>query len=354
MIPPPADPRTALLIGKDLGRYRLDSLLGQGGMAQVYRAHDRHTGAEVAVKVMIDSSANTPSMRERFEREWRLMQAIAHPNVISLLDWPRSATGPLYYVMELLEGETLGQRLDREERLPFRDALPIFTQLAEGLSAVHAIGSIHRDIKPQNVFLARQKERSSSEAGTSAPILTKILDFGLARVFGSMITGTGLIVGTPAYVSPEQVSGDRVDQRSDIYALGLLMYRTLTGQHPFSSEDHVTTLGHQLLSPPPPLSWLEESVPFALEALVLQCLRKRPEDRPQDVFEVIAQLLAVDRSSMPAASQPEGAVVIEDPITNEPRERPSIPPNDSYGPLNPLAESLVVNALVKKGFRRPI
>lgn len=313
-------------------------------MAQVYRAHDRQTGAEVAVKVMIDSSTNTPGMRERFEREWRVMQAIAHPNVITLLDWPRSSPGPLYYVMELLDGETLGQRLDREERLSFREALPIFTQLAEGLSAVHAIGSIHRDIKPQNVFLARNRDGS---------ITTKILDFGLARVFGSMITGTGLIVGTPAYVSPEQVSGDRVDQRSDIYALGLLMYRTLTGQHPFSSEDHVTTLGHQLLSPPPPLSWLEESVPFALEALVLQCLRKRPEDRPQSVEEVIVQLIAVERSSIPAASQPGQAVVLEDPTTGEPRERPSIPPNDSYGPLNPLAESLVVNALVKKGFRRP-
>jgi serine/threonine-protein kinase len=154
-------------------------------------------------------------------------------------------------------------------------------------------------------------------------------------VFGSQITGSGVMVGTPAYVSPEQASGDRIDQRADIYALGLLMYRTLTGHHPFTSDDQVATLGHQILSPPPPLSWLEDSVPPSLEALVMRMLRKRPDDRPQTMIDVLGDLSSIERT---AWTEP-----IEGRVTN--------PPDDAYGPLNPLAESLVKNALVPKGFR---
>jgi serine/threonine protein kinase len=319
---------TGRLAGTDLGAYRLGELLGEGGMAEVYRARQRETKRDVAIKVLVEARAvNQKSFRERFEREWRVMQAVSHPHVVALLDWPNPPSGPMYFAMELLEGETLAERLDQEKRLPLDLAKQLFMQLAEGLAAVHAAGIIHRDIKPLNIFLCTT---------TDGSINAKILDFGLARVLGSSITGVGLVVGTPAYVAPEQASGDRIDHRVDIYALGLVMYRVITGQHPFKSEidDQVTTLGHQLLSPPPPLSWLEEEIPPGLEALVLKMLRKRPEDRPQTIQSVIDELVEIERVGYSA-----------------PLSRPSNPPGDRYGPLNPLADSLVRTALVSKGFR---
>lgn len=321
------------LAGTVLGGYRLGELLGEGGMAEVYRARQRKTKRVVAIKVLIEARAvNQKSFRERFEREWRVMQAITHPNVVALLDWPDPPTGPMYFAMELLEGETLSQRLDRVERLSLDRSRQLFMQLAQGLAAVHAAGIIHRDIKPQNIFLCQTDDGS---------INAKLLDFGLARVLGSSITGVGLVVGTPAYVAPEQASGDKIDHRVDIYALGLVMYRTITGQHPFKNDidDQVTTLGHQLLSPPPPLSWLEEAIPARLEALVLQMLRKRPEDRPQTIQAVIDDLAGIEA---------EGTVVQS---AGSLQPRPSNPPGDRYGPLNPLAESLVRTAIQSKGFR---
>lgn len=326
----PSDAGGGALIGAELGRYRLEALIGSGGMAHVYRAKDPRNGSAVAVKVLIDGTSPQFGVRERFDREWRMMRRIVHPSIVRVLDGPEPTGGPLYYVMELLEGETLAQRLESDGRLALDVALEVFTQIAEGLSAVHAAGSVHRDIKPQNIFLSE---------GRTGELSVKILDFGLARVFGSQITGAGIMVGTPAYVSPEQASGDRIDERADIYALGLLMYRVLTGHHPFTSDDQVTTLGHQILSAPPPLSWLEETVPPPLEALVLKMLRKRPDDRPTTMEGILRALasLSVDSSTDLDAYGP----------------RPSNPSNDSYAPLNPLAESLVNNALVPKGFRKP-
>lgn len=311
------------LLGTKVGPYKLERVLGEGAMGAVYRARDTN-GRTVAVKVLLESATVKPGVRERFEREWSVMQGIEHPNVVRMIAHQEGRKGPLYYAMELLDGETLWDRLERDERLSIELSMQLFAQLAAGLRAVHAAGIIHRDVKPQNVFLCPRHD-----GGFTA----KILDFGLARVVGSQITGSGLIVGTPAYIAPEQASGDTVDARVDVYALGLVMYRAITGQHPFSTDDQVATLGHQLLSPAPPLSWLDEEVPPALEALVLRMLRKRPESRPQSMDEVEDELAAIVR----------GDVQHED--------RPSSPPDDRYGPLNPLAESLVKNALAKRGFR---
>jgi eukaryotic-like serine/threonine-protein kinase len=319
------------LSGTRLGVYRLEGLIGEGGMGAVYRARSE-AGREVAIKVLLEERATQPDVRARFQREWSVLTKIEHPNVVRLVDYPRSSAGPLYYVMELLTGRTLAEQLDRAEKLPLGDALRLFRELASGLGAVHAAGIVHRDVKPLNVFLA---DSPDDPEGFNA----KILDFGLARVVGSQITGSGLMVGTPAYAAPEQASGDSVDVRVDVYALGLVMYRVLTGQHPFSTDDQVATLGHQLLSPPPPLSWLDEAVPVDLEALVLRMLRKRPDARPQSMEEVASELLALT-----AGGTPRAGALYED--------RPSNPIDDRYGPLNPLAESLVKNTLVKKGFRR--
>ncbi|MFO0549633.1 MAG: serine/threonine-protein kinase [Polyangiaceae bacterium] len=327
------------LSGATMGSYLLERLLGEGGMGEVYSARQRKTGRRVAVKVLIEARVQGLSLRERFEREWRVLQHIVHPNVVALLDWPETRDGPMFFAMELLEGEPLSSLLEREERLPIDQVIDLATQLARGLSAVHDAGIVHRDVKPQNVFLCTTPPAGAPSSG----LHVKLLDFGLARVVGSQITGSGLIVGTPAYVAPEQASGDLVDLRTDVYALGLVLYRSITGQHPFSSEDQVATLGHQLLSPPPPLSWLREDVPPSLEALVLRMLRKRPEDRPASMDEVLSSLLEAERRTIP----PGSGFIVDGPSD----ERLSNPPDDRYGPLNPLTESLVKNALVAKGFR---
>lgn len=322
------DANTGERAGTRLGRYQLTELLGEGGMGAVYAART-DDGETVAVKLLREDKASHPDVRARFQREWSVLERVSHPNVVRLIDFPREERGPLWYVMELLEGESLFDLLEREEKLPLDKALRLFRELASGLDAVHAAGIVHRDVKPLNVFLCTAPE-------AKVGFVSKLLDFGFARVVGSQITGSGLLVGTPAYAAPEQASGDKVDVRVDVYALGLVMYRVLTGQHPFSTDDQIATLGHQLLSPPPPLSWLDEGVPIDLEALVLRMLRKRPEARPQSAREVLDALDAMDA----VGERSDGAY-----------DRPSNPIDDRYGPLNPLAEGLFKNALAKKGFR---
>lgn len=321
------DPNTGERAGTRLGPYQLLELLGEGGMGAVYSAVT-DAGDKVAIKLLRSDKANHPDVRARFQREWAVLEKVSHPNVIRLIDFPRTDTGPLWYVMELLTGETLFEYLERDEKLPLWQALPLFRELASGLQAVHDAGIVHRDVKPLNVFLCDAPEK---DAGFSA----KLLDFGFARIVGSQITGSGLLVGTPAYAAPEQASGDKVDLRVDIYALGLVMYRVITGQHPFSTDDQIATLGHQLLSPAPPLSWLEESMPAPLETLILRMLRKRPESRPQSAAEVLHALDNLD--------DPRGFLTVEEVSAN--------PIDDRYA-LTPLAESMLKNAFAKKGFRQ--
>jgi serine/threonine-protein kinase len=309
-----------------VGRYRLERKLGGGGMGDVYRAVDEETGVTVALKVLAEQRAKDGGMLARFRREWEILREVSHPNVVALLDWPRDDTGLQYFAMELLEGETLGSHVRARGRIDLELARDVLRDVAGGLDAVHAAGIIHRDIKPENVFLVAGDRRRA-----------KILDFGLARVQKSQITGTGVLVGTPSYVAPEQITGDEVDARADIYALGVVMYQAIAGHHPFASEDQVVTLGHHLLSPPPPLSWLREDVPRDLEALVLGMLRKRPGDRPASMAAVLAALAEAERAPHDEQAGDES--------------RASNPPDDRYGPLNPLAESLVRHTLARKGFK---
>lgn len=313
------------LSGQRLGVYLVEEKLGKGGMAEVFRALDTRTGQRVALKVLGEERAQNPALMARFEREWRVLRDVCHPNVVTLLDWPHEGKGPPYFAMELLTGETLDSALGNGKTLELTTFYEIMGQLADGLGAVHKAGIVHRDVKPENVFLCEGPR----------PV-AKLLDFGLARVEKSQITGSGLLVGTPSYVAPEQITGDAIDARADIYALGLVMFLALTGHHPFASDDQVVTLGHQLLSPPPPPSWLREEIAPALEALVLRMLRKKPEDRPASMREVSMTLRLLARGD------------IEDDLETG---RPSNPPDDRYGPLNPLAESLVKKTLARKGFR---
>src|SRR5438093_3528198 len=225
--------------GTRLGPYEIQSLLGAGGMGEVYRARASRLERDVAVKVLPRSLAADAEALHRFEREAKAVAALSHPNILAIHDFGREG-GVAYAVMELLEGETLRERLDGGP-IPQRKALDWALQIAQGLAAAHDRGIVHRDIKPQNVFVTRDG-------------LVKILDFGLVKVAGPADsegltnapttpgTKTGMILGTVGYMSPEQVRGAPADHRSDIFSLGTLLYEALTGERAFREETDVETM----------------------------------------------------------------------------------------------------------------
>ena len=269
-----------LSAGKKLGPYEILAPLGAGGMGEVYRARDTRLGREVAVKVLPALSAGSAEAMQRFEREAQAVAALSHPNVLSLHDFGNE-DGVSYAVMELLEGETLRERLSAAA-VPPRKAVDYAQQMARGLAAAHDRGIVHRDLKPDNVFLTRDG-------------IVKILDFGLARPAderaGSIgsgaqasLTASGSVVGTPGYMSPEQIRGKPVDQRSDLFALGVILYEMLTGVRAFQGENAVETM-MAVLQNDPPLS-AGRGVPPELAEIVLHSLEKSPEDRFQSARDL--------------------------------------------------------------------
>ena len=268
-----------LSAGKKIGPYEILAPLGAGGMGEVYRARDTRLGREVAVKVLPALSAGSAEAMQRFEREAQAVAALSHPNVLSLHDFGNE-DGASYAVMELLEGETLRERLSAAA-IPPRKAVDYAQQMARGLAAAHDRGIVHRDLKPDNVFLTRDG-------------IVKILDFGLARPAdvhsssgsGSQgsLTASGTVVGTPGYMSPEQIRGKPVDQRSDLFALGVILYEMLTGVRAFQGENAVETM-MAVLQTDPPLS-AGRGVPPELSEIVLHCLEKSPEDRFQSARDL--------------------------------------------------------------------
>jgi len=278
------DPRSGgWKIGEVLAeRYRVDSLLGEGGMGEVYAGTDMSNGQEVALKVLSPRVWHHGQARLRADIERRALRRIHHPNVVLLLDWVAVDQLPVL-VLERLHGVALDRYIAKEGALEREEALAMFAATARGLAAVHAQGFVHRDVKPQNVFLVTGEDGRPREV--------KLLDFGLARTEKQAITGIGMLVGTPAYSAPEQVLGDVVDPRVDIYSLGLSLYCALGGHHPFASRDSHETLAHQVLTTPPPLSWLRDDIDPDLEMLVARMLRKRPDLRPASADEVADELV---------------------------------------------------------------
>jgi formylglycine-generating enzyme required for sulfatase activity/tRNA A-37 threonylcarbamoyl transferase component Bud32/dienelactone hydrolase len=282
-----------LTVGTRLGPYEIQSLLGQGGMGQVYDATDTRLDRAVAIKVLSDSLAGDPLARQRFEREARSAAALNHPHICTILD-----IGPDYLVMERLEGVTLADLLTRGP-LPVKQAIDYGVQIADALAAAHARGIVHRDLKPSNVMI--------TAAGA------KVLDFGLAkqivRIDGEAPTMTltaveaatraGQIVGTAAYMSPEQAEGKRLDARSDLFALGALLYEMLAGRRPFSGDTRLSTLASVLKATPHPLRRIRHDVPEHIERVVSRCLEKDPAARYASAAEVRRDLMpyrTADRS----------------------------------------------------------
>jgi serine/threonine-protein kinase len=241
---PPFDP--ASLVGTTLdGRYVLCAHLATGGMGAVFRAHHVHLRKDFAVKVLRPDLTASPDIVERFRREAEIASALEHDNIVKVSDFGRSEAGYLFLVMELLAGESLFERLRREGFLPPEEAVPILWQVCAALEAAHAAGVIHRDLKPENVFLAR--------TGSGREV-TKILDFGIAKIADATsenATQAGIVVGTPEYLSPEQAMGSAIDGRADVYAVGLIAFRALTGRHPFKAPDARALLMMQATRPVP-------------------------------------------------------------------------------------------------------
>jgi len=261
------------------GRYRVDAELGRGGMGVVYRAAQLPLERPVAVKVLRRELTDQPRARARFEREARVASAFDHPAAVTIHDYGEHAGGA-FLVMELIEGDTLAARIGRAP-MAAADAIELATQLADVLSAAHGIGLVHRDLKPENVIVDEGRAR--------------VLDFGLAflRADGpaGRMTRDGVVVGTPAYLSPEQARGEAVGPPTDVYALGCILHEMLTGQPPFGGAE-MDVLTKQMFAPPPPLGAIDP-VPAALDALRRAMLDKAADRRP-GAAEARDRLAALD------------------------------------------------------------
>ncbi len=274
-----------------LGPYRVLQVLGHGGMGVVFRAEDPQLKRPVALKAMLPALGSSDSARQRFLREAQAAAAIKHDHIVAIYQVGEDRGAP-YLAMEFLEGEPLDVRLAREPCLPLAEVLRIGREVADGLQAAHERGLIHRDIKPANIWLEGKRRRA------------KILDFGLARVLGdrTQLTQDGAIIGTPAYMAPEQASGQAVDPRCDLFSLGCVLYRMATGQLPFQGKDTLAVLSALALATPPAPCRVNGAVPRELSDLVMQLLAKDPNDRPATA-QVIAEALQhmeQDRTAAPA------------------------------------------------------
>jgi serine/threonine protein kinase len=300
------------LIGKTIaGCYVIEEMLGEGGMSTVYRSRHKLIDRPCAIKVMNPSLAADANVRERFRREARSTQTIAHPNVIEIFDQGEMEDGVPYIVMELLTGSTLSLLVDSGPVAQSR-GLPIMIQLARGIARAHDLGVVHRDLKPENVFIC-PRERGD---------LVKILDFGIARSRAdSRLTNAGELFGTPQYIAPERISSGEAGPSVDLYALGVIFFEMATGRLPFTAPDPATFLIRHLKDVPPSPRSIEAGVPERLDALILQLLEKDPRVRPVDAHRVENDLVELARALHVAVpTEPEA-----DPSSSRPpaRTRPS-------------------------------
>ncbi|MGZ7039462.1 MAG: serine/threonine-protein kinase, partial [Thermoanaerobaculia bacterium] len=257
--------------GTSLGPYVVQDILGKGGMGEVYRARDSRLDRDVAIKVISDSIAHDAATRTRFEREAKAIAALSHPNILSIFDFSKDGDH-WYTVTELLEGETLRERLKRG-KLAIPAALEIADAVAAGLCAAHDRGIVHRDLKPENVFITKDGA-------------IKILDFGLATMRSKprtedeateiLATKAGQMIGTAAYMAPEQIRGEQVTAAADIFAFGCMLYESIAGHRPFRGENLVAVVACILKDAP---AALPADVPAELAAVIIRCLEKEPSQR---------------------------------------------------------------------------
>ncbi|MBE7451309.1 MAG: protein kinase [Kofleriaceae bacterium] len=286
--PPGPDP----IIGQTIGNYQVRQKLGEGGMGAVYMAEHPHIGKKVALKVLHSEFAANPDVVARFFNEAKAVNDIGHPNIVDIVDYGVLTTGPsgeglVYFIMEFLPGITLTELIRREAPMAPERALSICLQVADALSASHKCNIVHRDLKPDNIILIQRGREKD---------FVKLLDFGIAKLTGdqpgSRRTRTGLVMGTPAYMSPEQCEGrGNVDHRADVYALGIVLYEMITGRVPFYGDGYGEVLVQHLTQAPAPPSTIRGLIPPHVEQVILKALEKRPEMRFPTMDEMSKALL---------------------------------------------------------------
>ncbi len=296
----PKDP----FIGREIldGQFQIVQKIGTGGMGAVYKAAQPEMNRMVAIKILHPKLTGRKDLASRFRREARAMSQLTHPNTVRVFMYGELDEGSLYIVMELLEGRNLNQAVRRDGPLPVEKAIPILAQVCGALQEAHDMGIVHRDMKPENIFLCNQGGLTD---------FPKVLDFGLAKVTeqqmrpGSLIlTQEGMVFGTPEFMSPEQAQGRTLNAASDIYSLAIILFEALTGKLPFLAQSPMEYIQRHVLEPPMKLTERapERSFPPALEDVIAKALAKKPEDRWASASEFAAALRA---AGLPAPVAPE-------------------------------------------------
>jgi tRNA A-37 threonylcarbamoyl transferase component Bud32 len=337
---------TKLGAGTKVGEYQIQDRVGEGGMGTVYSAIHPIIGKKVAIKVLAARLAKNKNAIRRFVLEARAVNDIQHPGLVDIFSFGQLTDGRHYYVMEFLEGRNLGDVLRERVRLPAAEAIPIFIEVAHALVAVHAKGIVHRDLKPENILLLAQPQAGGQRV--------KLVDFGLAKLVEGVPahlsesgprTAAGVNVGTPHYMSPEQCRGSKVDARSDLYALGVLLYETVTGRVPF---DGATPLdiwqAHAEKAPEPPIAIAPANVNQTINAIILRLMAKSPEHRIQSASDLCVVLQSLNeaghwRRGTPVAQAVDLGVDAHDRASGRAHARPGMFPFDAAtrGPTMPIA-----------------
>ncbi len=345
------DPRIGQVL---LDQFRIEERIGAGGMGMVYRARQTTIGRDVAIKILHADLAQNPDAVRRFHREARISTSLDHPNIVRVFLFGQLPDGSLYLVMELLRGRPLADLLRVEPRLSVSRALHIAIQVAEGVGEAHAQGIVHRDVKPENVFLVT-KGRD--------PDFAKVLDFGIARLLRNedqtQATQSGLVFGTARYISPEGAAGEPTDARSDVYSMGVLTYQMLSGETPFDAPSPVKLLMQHIHDAPPPLDVQAGAlgVPRAVASVVMRALAKNPEARFDDAAQYAEALReaaergGVDLRGRRGEREPSGRVSIP---ARGPSAEPSPPSSSAHrgGPERTSTDELVIAGLSRRARSR--
>jgi tRNA A-37 threonylcarbamoyl transferase component Bud32 len=343
-----ADPmQPVLAVGTEIAGYRVESFISRGGMAVIYRAHDRRLGRRVALKLLAPELSQDERFQQRFLRESRLAASLDHPNIIPIYE-AGEASGLLYIVMRYVEGSDMKELLDREGPLDLDRITSILRQVGAALDAAHARGLVHRDVKPGNILIA-------SGTGREDPDHVYLTDFGLTKRSSSLSgqTTSGRFIGTMDYVAPEQIGGKPVDARTDVYSLGCVLYHGLTGEPPFDRDDEAALLWAHLADEPPPVSSRRPDLPPGLDAVVAKAMAKAPEDRYGSCRDLIVDFRdEVEGRPGPRERRPPATATADRPVRRPapPRRPPPAGPT-ARRPRRTLAlVAVVLLAVVAGGF----